>query len=111
MDESPKAEVKKKKSLRGKTPLDKRKLSKPILKALTIEPTNATDLVQQYFMSGGRMTSKGLKEVFGFSKNNKENIPNGEILARSQYLRTAQMAEKLLPILYKKYGNLTEIKV
>ena len=78
-------------SLKGKTPLDKRKTKDPVMiKASEIEATDAHSIVKQFFINGGRLLTSAVDGVFA-SKNTL-----GERRARISYIRSKAKGGKTI---------------
>jgi hypothetical protein len=84
----------KKESEKGKKPLDERKKRGKELKAQNVKPTTIQDVVEQWFIKGGRLSYKGLQQLFGQRKMLGRKSIEGEKRARMSYLRTPEKGGK-----------------
>lgn len=70
-------------SMRGKTPMAKRKTKDPVIKLATSEPLHdIKGIVMQHFIQGGKINRKGMEQLLGDKKG--KNI-QGEVNARMSY--------------------------
>lgn len=87
-------------SMRGKTPLDKRKIKdKSMLSALNADTVTPYDAVQQFFIGGGRVLTDDIKALLGSGE---------EARLRQQYARTGakggQTIDAISDKLWQEYG-------
>lgn len=87
-------------SMRGKTPLDKRKIKdKTMIKALDADTVTPYDAVQQFFIGGGRVLTDDIKSLLGSGE---------EARLRQQYARTkekgGQTIDAISDKLWQEYG-------
>jgi len=95
-----KGEKPKKPSQRGKTPLDKRKIKdKEVISALKAEVFDAYSIVQQYFISGGRVLPSEIKRLFN---------SDSEAKSRVGYSRTKEKKVLQLTKFPTTFGSSTE---